>query len=349
MTHYSKKYFRLILSVAMCALFLQGFQSKRKTFSQEYTLSKAECVMERDSRRVLYEHNGDIRLPMASTTKIVTALTVLENCENIQKEICIPSEAEGVEGSSVYLKCGEIYSVEDLLYGLMLRSGNDCATALAYSFGGNIDGFSAKMNWTAQKAGALDSAFKNPHGLPCDGHYTTARDLSHISCYAMQNPEFQKIVQTKYYEPRKWKNKNKILTLCEGGIGIKTGYTKQAGRCLVSAVEREGMTLICTVLSSPQMFERSIELLNDAFALYKKEQIFSNGQIFILEDGKNKISACVKEDFFYPITEEEKEHLEIRTKAEKTSLKAKKKGEIVGQIQIYLTKQLIFSANLYKL
>lgn len=349
MTYPHKKYFRFILSVSMCALFLQSIPQKRKTFSQEYALSKAECVMEQESRRVLYERNGDLRLPMASTTKIVTALTVLENCENTQREICIPSEAEGVEGSSVYLKSGEIYTVEDLLYGLMLRSGNDCATALAYSFGGNIDGFSAKMNWTAQKAGAINSAFQNPHGLPCDGHYTTARDLSHISCYAMQNPLFRKIVSTKYYEPKHWKNKNKILTLCEGGIGIKTGYTKEAGRCLVSAVERNGMTLICTVLSSPQMFERSLELLKDAFSLYKREQILSKGQIFTLEDGMKKISACVQEDFFYPITEEEKEHLEIRAKLEKSASKAKKKGEIVGQIQIYLTKQLIFSANLYKL
>ena len=159
-------------------------------FATEINPAKAVCVMEQSSRRVLYEVNGDTRLPMASTTKIATAATVLSLQKDLKHKITIPHDAVGIEGSSVYLKENDVYSVEDLLYGLMLRSGNDCATALALYFGGNIDNFCVKMNETAQKAGALSTVFKNPHGLPCKGHYTTARDLSLISCYAMENPVF---------------------------------------------------------------------------------------------------------------------------------------------------------------
>ena len=155
----------------------------------EISYSQAECVMEANTRRILYEYRGEVRLPMASTTKIATAITALNICNNdISGQITIPDVAEGVEGSSVYLKSGDIYSVEELLYGLMLRSGNDCATALALHFGGSLPVFSAKMNETAKAAGALATNFRNPHGLSCKNHYTTARDLSLITCYALKNP-----------------------------------------------------------------------------------------------------------------------------------------------------------------
>ena len=303
--------------------------------------SAAECVMERNSRRILYEWRGDIRLPMASTTKIATAITVLEDCQNIKEAFGIPSEAVGIEGSSVYLQVGEMYTAEDLLYGLMLRSGNDCAEALAYQVGGSIDGFTAKMNRTAQKAGALHTNFRNPHGLPCDGHYTTARDLSLITAYALENPSFREIVSTKYYEPRNWKNKNKLLFQYDGAIGVKTGYTKEAGRCLVSAAEKNGMELVCTVLNSPQMYERSIQLLNDAFQSYSYEKIIDEKDIFTV-DGQR---CNVRESVFYPLMQGELEAVEIKV----TPIKSAKNTEIIGQIQISLAKRLIFSGNLYKL
>lgn len=227
--------------------------------------SKAECVIEANTGEIIYEYNADIKLPMASTTKIITAITVLENCDNIGEEITIPFEAVDIEGSSIYLKCGEQYTVQDLLYGLMLRSGNDCAVALALHFGHTIEDFCSKMNIVAQKAGALNSHFENPHGLPCQNHYTTARDLCYVTRSAMKNELFSKIVSTAYYEERNWKNKNKMLFTYDGAMGVKTGYTKEAGRCLVSAAERDGKRIICTVLNSPNMFERSKELLNTAF------------------------------------------------------------------------------------
>ena len=304
--------------------------------------AKAECVMELHTRRILYESNGDIRLPMASTTKIATAATVLRLCEDIGAEFSIPQEAVGIEGSSVYLQQGEIYSVEDLLYGLMLRSGNDCATALSLYCSGSIENFSRHMNETAQRAGALNTSFKNPHGLPCKEHFTTARDLSYISCYAMQNPTFRKIVSTEYYEPRHWKNKNKMLTTYKGGIGIKTGYTKEAGRCLVSAAKRDGMTLVCTVLNCPTTYERSAQLLDDAFSAYHYTKLLSKDEVFTVGEGKNAKKCRALQDFYYPLMKGEENSIEI-------NVKENYDGEIIGQIEILLAKRLLFSGNLYKL
>ena len=297
--------------------------------------------MELYTHRVLYEKNGDTRLPMASTTKIVTAITVLELSEDLQEEVIIPAEATGVEGSSVYLQEGDRYSIEGLLYGLMLRSGNDCATALALYCTGSVGGFSTKMNEIAQKAGALDSNFQNPHGLPAYGHYTTARDLSAISCYAMRNATFCAIVSTKYYHPYHWKNKNKMLQQYDGAIGIKTGYTKEAGRCLVSAAERNGMTLVCTLLNCATTYERTMELFDDAFSAYKMVKLVNDGELFTV-DGKQAIS---KEEYSYPLLEGEEEALEYCI----VPTKRMDDKEIIGHLKIFLSKRLLFLTNLYKL
>ncbi len=319
-----------------------------KTFAYDGG-ARAECVMEKNSRRILYEARGDICLPMASTTKIVTAATVLALCHDLEEKTIIPAEAEGVEGSSVYLKAGEEYSIKDLLYGLMLRSGNDCATALALYCGKSVSAFALKMNETAQRAGAFDSQFKNPHGLPCKGHYTTARDLTGISCYALQNPIFEEIVSTRYYAPRGWKNKNKMLYTFEGAIGVKTGYTKEAGRCLVSAATRDNMTLVCTVLGCSPMYERSATLLADAFSAYRNVEILQNEEVFTVENGKQRREGYVKQSYCYPLLKEEEELLEYVTIPLEKGQRGGNGEEIIGQLEIYLLKRLLFSTNLYKL
>ena len=311
--------------------------------------AQAECVMEAGTRRILYERNAEARLPMASTTKILTAVTVLENCQDIKERFEIPAEAAGVEGSSVYLKSGDVYSVEDLLYGLMLRSGNDCAESLALHTSGSIEAFALRMNETAQKAGALSSNFVNPHGLPCTDHYTTARDLNLIACYAMHSTEFRTIVSTKYYEPCHWANKNKMLRNYEGAVGVKTGYTKQAGRCLVTAAERNGMTLVCTVLNCPMMYERSAELLDDAFKAYERTRLIgAETPVQIKCKGKTQ-TGCTREDLFYPLLAEEKQHLRMEVESREHTAAVEQNGEIIGQIKIYLINRLLFSRNLYKL
>lgn len=307
--------------------------------------SHAECVMEAKSRRILYEKGGDLRLPMASTTKIATALTVLNTCNDIQEKILIPREAEGIEGSSVYLKSGEEYSIEDLLYGLMLRSGNDCAVALALHCAESLEEFALKMNKIAKSSGAIHTNFRNPHGLPCQNHYTTARDLSLIACKALENSTFKQIVSTQYYQPRHWKNKNRMLTDYMGAIGVKTGFTKEAGRCLVTAAKRNDMTLVCSVLNSPMMYERSAELLDDAFSRYSYEKLLSSGDIFEINDERGKYKANARVDFSYPLMEGEKENIEVHIFPSTSPTDR----EIIGQIEITLAKRLLFCGNLYKL
>ena len=339
-----KKFVLIVLFLFVCFLSIPMVNTHVGNAESLYVEGKAECVMELNSRRILYESNGEQRLPMASTTKILTAITVLELCKDINQEIIIPKEAEGVEGSSVYLKAGDPYSVEELLYGLMLRSGNDCAVALALHCCKSIEYFSVEMNKIAQKAGAINSNFKNPHGLPCADHYTTARDLSLITCYAMQNPKFAQIVQTQYFTPKSWKNKNKLLYNYEGAIGVKTGYTKEAGRCLVSAVRKNDMTLICTLLNCPTTYERTKALFDDAFRAYSYVPILKEGDRFNV----NGMQGVSKQNFYYPLLEEEKEYLEIKTRASPKGY-GKKNKEILGEFQIYLAKRLLFSGNLYKL
>ena len=169
----------IVASVLFCIL-----QSWIEIFivaqGSQIPFSRAECVMEATSRRILYESSGDLRLPMASTTKIATALTVLNTCKDIKEKIIISDEVVGIEGSSVYLKYGDEYTVEELLYGLMLRSGNDCATALALYCAGDLGKFSVKMNEVAKASGAICTNFRNPHGLPCENHYTTRFKLNHL-------------------------------------------------------------------------------------------------------------------------------------------------------------------------
>ena len=258
----------VLVSIASFFLFT-GFASGYSTSA------KSAIVLERNSGQVMFEKNADHRLPIASTTKILTAITVIENTEDLNKTVTVPDVAVGVEGSSIYLQKDEKLRIIDLLYGLMLQSGNDCAVALACLTSGSVENFALMMNATARIAGASNSHFVNPHGLHDDRHFSTARDLALITAYAMRNETFRKIVATEVYKDcpfegrdynRIIKNKNKILTTLEGGNGVKTGYTKEAGRCLVSSAERNGKEMICVVLSCGPMFEESGALIETAFA-----------------------------------------------------------------------------------
>ncbi len=298
--------------------------------------SEAECVIEVSSRRVLHEKNGSDCLPMASTTKIMTAILILDDCD-LTEEIAVPKEAEGVEGSSVYLRAGDVYTVEELLYGMMLRSGNDCATALAIHHSGSVEAFARAMNEKAALLGAEDTFFVNPHGLPAKGHHTTARDLALLSAYAMENPTFEKVVSTKYYARHKWQNKNKMLWNFGGACGVKTGFTTQAGRCLVTSAVRDGMKLVCVVLNSPQMYERTAQLLENAFQNYRLETVF---------DCAEPLGGLLaKYSFRYPLAAGEREQISITTK--KCEPLPQTRGDFAGTMQIFLKNSLIFSQNLY--
>jgi D-alanyl-D-alanine carboxypeptidase (penicillin-binding protein 5/6) len=293
---------------------------------------------------------------MASTTKIATAITVIENCTNLDEEFVIDDRAVGVEGSSIYLKKGERQTVRNLLYGLMLQSGNDCAVALALKVGGSVENFANMMNKIALKVGAGNTNFTNPHGLHDDDHYTTAYDLALISAYAMKNSIFRDIVSTKQMRivsddrERILVNKNKILSTLEGGDGVKTGYTKKAGRCLVSSATRNGMNVICVVLNCYDMFDRSRSLIEDAFARYELLEILPIGEVTStsVKGGKSKEVAvgCLK-SFSYPLKKDEIKRVEIRIEGVESMVAPVKKLTKNGKIQIFLDKQLIFSDNLF--
>lgn len=339
---------KVVLALVMtCTVFLFTLGNRNLPRANYTTEAKAECVMELHSGRILYEKSGEEKLPMASTTKIVTAIAVLEKEKDIRDRFPVPAEAVGIEGSSVYLKDGEEYSTEELLYALMLRSGNDAAVALAVHSFGSVAACSVAMNQIAQKAGALNSQFLTPHGLPQEGHYTTARDLTLITCYGLKNPDFAKIVSTTYYQPKGWKNKNKMLYNYDGAIGVKTGYTKEAGRCLVSAATRGNMTLVCTLLNCSDTYGRTTTLLNDAFSSYENLKIHATETPVELQIDGKKYATHTKKDLYYPILEVEREY--IVKKVEVLKVKKPKKGDLVGKIKIYLSNRLLFSENLYKL
>ncbi|MBR7117694.1 MAG: D-alanyl-D-alanine carboxypeptidase [Clostridia bacterium] len=224
----------------------------------------------------VYSKNIDERLPMASTTKIMTALIAIEAAE-MTELVEIPAEACGIEGSSLYLEGGDILTVADLLYALLLQSANDAATALALKVGGDIATFSEMMNERAAVIGLSDTHFDNPHGLDSSKHYTTAHDLAMLAAEAMKNDSFREIVSTYKYsfnvsdKPRTVVNHNKLLKKYEGVIGVKTGYTKKSGRCLVSCASRDGLELIAVTLDAPDDWRDHAKLFDLGFDRYVKE------------------------------------------------------------------------------
>ncbi len=317
---------------------------------------KAMCVIEKDSKRVLYSKNLNDQLPMASTTKVVTAITVLEHCKDLEQLIQVADCSIGVEGTSIYLQKGETIKVKDLLYGLMLRSGNDAATALACHIGGSVEGFASLMNELALSVGAENSNFVNPHGLHHDNHYTTAYDLALISAYALNNPIFKEIVSTRNYvieatnksDKRYLTNKNKLLLNLEGCCGVKTGFTTKAGRCLVSACERDNATYVCVVLNCGPMFEESTALLDSCFENYENVKIIDkNKEIYneyVIDKDYGKLYLYTNEDFYYPLRDDEIEKLKLEYKVELDNAKV---GDEVGEIKVFLDKHLIKTIKLF--
>lgn len=239
--------------------------------------ARSAILIDADSGAVLLEHNAYARMGMASTTKIMTALTVMR-LTTPERTVSIPKEAVGIEGSSVYLCEGEKMTVEQLLYALLLASANDAATALAMICSGSVEKFADEMNAYANELGLQNTHFVNPHGLSDKDHYTTAYDLAIISRAALQNELLKQIFGTYKkdlpFEGEDGKrlvvNHNKLLRTYKGAIGMKTGFTKDTGRCLVSAAERDGLTLICVTLNAPDDWRDHTSMLDYGFECYTR-------------------------------------------------------------------------------
>ena len=250
--------------------------------SDEPVLNSRKCVVyDRISKTIIYGKNENVKSAMASTTKIMTAIVVLENTD-LNQEVVVSKKAGGTGGSRLGLRAGDKVRVEDLLYGLMLRSGNDAAVALAEYVGGSVQGFAELMNNKAVALGLKCTHFVTPHGLDDSNHYTTALELAKLSDYAMCNEKFAKIVGTKITTitvngmPRQIANTNELLGVLNGVVGIKTGFTNNAGRCLVTETKRNGMDIITVVLGADTKKFRtqdSVKLIEYTCAKYKMKNI----------------------------------------------------------------------------
>ena len=272
--------------------------------------AKSAVLMDAQTGRILYEKNADYRSLIASTTKIMTALIVCEQC-NVLDRMRIPKEAVGIEGSSMYLREGESLSIQELLFGLMLHSGNDVAVALAIYCGGTVEGFVELMNDKARLLGLSNTHFANPSGLDHPEHYSTARDLAVLSAYAMENPIFQKTVSTKTLTigSRSMKNHNKLLWLLDGADGVKTGFTRAAGRVLVSSAIRDGRRLIAVTIRDPNDWQDHQKLLETGFCDYTQRQLIASGQQvgirYVLNGTEDSVPILAAEDFYYSMMNDE--------------------------------------------
>lgn len=304
----------LILSIVLFTLI--PLNCIATTLSEPISLSaKSAILIDIDEKNVLYKKNEKERMPMASTTKIVTALVACELLDCAQT-LKIPRVAVGIEGSSIYLQEGEILSVEHLLYALLLESANDAAVALAVSAAGSIEKFAEKCNEKAYALGLRNTNFTNPHGLYDENHYTTAYDLAILSAEALKNPTIAKICATKRYEipfgateenplgegKRYLKNHNKMLSIYEGAIGGKTGFTKKSGRCLVSAAKRDDLTLIAVTLNAPDDWRDHTAMLNYGFERFERRVIFLQNEFSYSFPLSNGVSNFVKITNLSPIT-----------------------------------------------
>ena len=237
-------------------------------------------AIDRESKTILFEQNGYELVPMASTTKILTALITIER-GNLDEKFVVSKNASSVRGSSVGYKENEKITVRELLYGLMYRSGNDAAITLAEGIGGSVEGFAEIMNNYNTSLGLLDSHFESPHGLDMTDHYSSAYDLALLTAKGMEYEEFRKIVgtkeisQSKYNFTRDYSNINKILWKIPGANGVKTGYTGQAGKCLVSSINYKGKDIIIVVLNCPDRWNVTEKIFN-----YIQETVAFQGKNF---------------------------------------------------------------------
>ena len=268
--------------------------------------ARKACVLDGVTGAALFEKCADDRSLIASTTKIMTALVVCEQC-NVLDRMRIPKEAVGIEGSSMYLKEGEVLTLQELLYGLMLSSGNDAAVALATYCGGTVEEFAQRMNDKARVLGLKNTHFVNPNGLDAPDHYSTAQDLARLAAYAMKNPVFYKTVSAKNIKigDRYLTNHNKLLWRVEGADGVKTGFTKAAGRILVSSATRQQRRVIAVTIDDPNDWQDHAALLEKTFSTYNETQIIRQGECLgtvQVEGGESsRAQVLAAEDFFFAL------------------------------------------------
>ncbi len=309
--------------------------------------ASSAIVIDTVTGRVIYEKNANQKKSMASTTKIMTAIVAIEK-GNLDDVVKTSRRASYVEGSSIWLEEGEKQRLEDLLYGLMLSSGNDAAIAIAEHIGGSVEEFAVIMTNKAREIGAVNTSFKNPHGLDADGHYTTAYDLALITRYALQNKKFAEIVKTQKWkipwQGHSWErvlnNKNKMLRMYEGCDGVKTGYTKKTGRCLVSSATRDDWQVVAVTINAPNDWSDHSKMLDYAFENYKLEVIMEKDEYMktlpVMDGKKDKVSLVNGSKLVLPLKEGEKEKIRIEYDIPDAVTAPIKYKQALGKIRFYL-------------
>lgn len=342
---YDRNSFTLIISLMLIAAFLFTalgiYASSAGNESKGIPTSARSAVLyEPETQNFLFLKNADNKMPMASTTKIMTALVALENCETSDL-VRVDDSAIGIEGSSAYIRQGEVLTVEELLYALLLQSANDAAVALAFYVGGDDESFASMMNARAEEIGASNTHFTNPHGLDDDEHYTTARDLALITAEALKNDTFRKITSTykkSFFSEgrsRTYVNHNKLLKRYDGCIGVKTGFTQHSGRCLVSAAERDGLTFISVTLDAPDDWNDHATLFNMGYDTLEKITLAKSGEfvykIPLIEGRKDSILVS-NTDSAAIILDKGEHNVEKYVKLVRLAVAPIKEGEILGEI-----------------
>ncbi len=275
-----KKFFSLCI-ISMIIIF-----NCNPVLAQPSVTARAAILIDAQTGKILYKKKIHQRRPPASTTKIMTGILAIE-CGNLEDEVRASSKAAYEGGSSIYLTPNERLTLRELVYGLLIKSGNDAAVAIAEHIGGSVDNFAWMMNLKAKEIGALNTTFKNPNGLPDEGHLTTAYDLAQIARYALKDKFFAQVVSTSKkrisWPGHNWdrilNNTNKLLTRSDIVDGVKTGYTRAAGRCLVASATKAGQQLISVVLKSNDIWSDSLSLLNYGFDKYQKVKVVEKGEL----------------------------------------------------------------------
>ena len=332
--------------------------------------SRSAVVIDRNSKTLLFGKNENIKRAMASTTKIMTALIVIENT-NLDTTIEISKKAAGIGGSRLKISAGDNISIRDLLYGLMLRSGNDAAIALAEYVGGNIENFVDMMNKKAYELNLQNTHFVTPHGLDEKEHYTTAYELAILTDYALKNETFSKIVQTKTAnitisgQNRIISNTNELLGNLNGVYGVKTGFTNEAGRCLVTSIKRDNMDIICVVLGADTKKDRtkdSVKLIEYVFKNYEIISLNSkitenfknwnnlcNSRIHIEKGLENQLNLNLDlkdKELLFPVFKNTENEIRINIQADLNLKSPIKSNTCIGKLQVFYKDEIIKELNI---
>ena len=318
--------------------------------TESFAAAKSAVLIDSESGRVLFEHNKDEKLPMASTTKIMTALIVLEE-ENIDEYFSVKKSDIAVEGSSMGLLPGDKVTLRVLASGMLLASGNDAANAAAIRISGSVENFVKLMNKRAKEMGLLNTSFETPSGLDGKNHFSTAYDMAFLAKNAMKNPIFKEIcgsesLRVEFGNPpykRTLSNHNRLLKTFEGATGIKTGFTKKSGRCLVSSAEREGVSLICVTLGCPDDWNYHTALYNEYFGKLESVPLekLAKEKLIPLCGGTEKTVKAVPKTVSSSLFKGEEERITVVISAEPFVFAPVKKGKILGKALFYLDGELI--------